>query len=65
MEKKIASKRSAAGFIILHNKNASFDSSVVKSAFQNWPQRLVSQIVLTYPVLHHLFRSFSIIDGYR
>ena len=35
-----------------HNNNASFDSSLVKSAFQNWPQRLVSRIVLTYPVNH-------------
>ena len=26
--------------LYLHNKNASFDSSVLNSAFQNWPQRL-------------------------
>ena len=37
---------------------------MVKSAFQNWPQRLVSRIVLTCLVLENLFRSFSIIDWY-
>ena len=35
---------------------------MVKSVFQNWPQRLVSRIVLTYPVLDNLFRSFLIMN---
>ena len=45
--------------------NVNLNVSVVKSAFQNLPQRLVSLIVVIYPVLDNLFRSFSIIDGYR
>ena len=38
----------------MHNKNASFDFPVVKSAFQNWPQRLVSRICSDL----HSFRQF-------
>ena len=39
--------------LYLHNKNASFDSSVVK---------LAPKVVLTYPILDNLFGSFSIMN---
>ena len=44
--------------LYLHNKNVSFDCSVVKSAFQNWPQRLVSRIWSDLPSFRQFILQF-------
>ena len=44
--------------LYLHNKNASFGYSVVKSAFQNLPQRLVSRICYDLPSFRQFMSQF-------
>ena len=44
--------------LYLHNKHAGFDSSVVKSVFQNWPQRLVSRICSDLPSFRQFISQF-------
>ena len=57
MEKKIASKVPQRS-LYLHNKNVSFDSSVVKSVFQNWPQKLFSRTCSDLPSFRQFISQF-------
>ena len=55
---KISHQKGLQRSLYLHNKNASFDFSVVKSAFQNWPQRLASRICSDLPSFTQFISQF-------